>query len=324
MDYNREKIVGLVHRWGNSAAEAALDLLCSYFSIPEMEGVIPYRLESGCAVIFGDPICAPENVPKLSQAFHDYCAEQSKNIIYVVTTEKFAKWAVNNLCGAAVAFGEELTINPSKDDPTKGPGGRVLRQKIRRALREEVSVHEYVEVDPLLEKEIEGVAESWLEVRKGPQVYISHISFFRERLGKRWFYTKEGSKVTGVATLHRLESREGWLLNRIVLTKDAAVGSSEILVSAIIEKLEQEECNYLTFGAVPAQELCSIHGFRKISSFAIRTFFGIARKVFHLDGKRVFWQKFQPKGETSYVLFGKSKIKIKDVLGIIRALNMSF
>lgn len=322
--YKREKIVELVHKWGNSTVDAVLDPLSIHFTVPEIEGFIAYRLESRCAVIFGDPVCSPLNIDRLVTSFHTYCEEQDNSIIYVIVSDKFAKWAVDKLGSASVEFGQELTVNPFKDDPRKGSGGRQLRQKVRRAIREGVVVEEYKNSDPQMEQAMESVASSWLGSRKGPQVYISHMQLFKEKEGKRWFYAKLGNNIIGTALLNRLDSREGWVLNRIILSPDAVVGTSEFLVLTVIDYLAKESCGYLSFGAVPTEKLGRIRGFKRFSSCMIYSMFHVAKRMFHLDGKQVFWEKFQPRGEPSHVLFGKSRIKIGDIKALIYALNMSF
>lgn len=46
----------LMHKLGGSISEAVLDSHCDYFSTPEIEGFIGYRINHGCAIVLGDPI----------------------------------------------------------------------------------------------------------------------------------------------------------------------------------------------------------------------------------------------------------------------------
>lgn len=319
----REKIVKLVRKWGSSTSDAVLDLHCKHYTLDGIEGLVPYRLESNCAVVFGDPICSFEDMPTLVKSFHDHCKKNKNSIVYVIATKKFASWAINNVCSSMIEFGEELFLRPCKDDPKEGAEGALLRKKLRRAEREGVKVAEYTNNDPILEKKIEDMANSWLLGRRGPQVYISHVSLFKDRFGKRWFYAKKAEEIIGMALLNKIEGRGGWVLSQVIISPNASIGTSELLVSSAIDALAKEASFYISFGAVPAQKLGDIQGLRKFSSWLIKFVFKLSRKLFHFDGKKVFWQKFQPKGEPAYVLFGESNIKINDILGLIKAVNMS-
>jgi len=73
---------------------------------------------------------------------------------------------------------------------------------------------------------------------------------------------------------------------------------------------------------VPAKKLSHIHGLNKFSCSLIQLFFLAARRLFYLDGKKVFWKKFQPHNQKSYVLCSNKKIKIRDLWGLASAANM--
>src|SRR5262245_50974937 len=75
----RLQIVEFVRRWGGLATDALLDPQCQYFRTPEIDGFIGYRIECGCAVVFGDPVCAPDDTFQLARAFHKFCQTQCKN-----------------------------------------------------------------------------------------------------------------------------------------------------------------------------------------------------------------------------------------------------
>jgi lysylphosphatidylglycerol synthetase-like protein (DUF2156 family) len=323
LTYPREKTIKLLRLWGTSPADASLDSVCKHFIIPEIEGFVPYRVESGCAIVFGDPVCSLSDRAKLVSAFHQYCQEKKNSIVYLIASKQFSQWAIHNQCSSSIEFGEELFLNPQQDQGAVGSEGALLRKKIRKALREGVKIKEHDAYDFVFEKKIEETIKDWLDARKGPQVYIAHVRLFQDRFGRRWFYAMQKDQIVAVAILNRLEAKQGWLLSQIFLSPQAPVGASESIVDGIIKTLKNEHCSYLTFGAVPAQELKDIQGLNFFSSWLIRRVFSIARKLFHLDGKRVFWQKFQPKGEASYVLFSGLRIKIRDIIGIIRALNVS-
>lgn len=324
-DSRRNQIVALVRRWGGSASAAVLDPTTQIFTTPEVEGLIGYRLESSCAIAFGDPVCSQDNIPRLVQAFHSFCEKLDYNIIYITTTERFARWAISNVCKTLIESGEELTYNPHFDPRDhEGVRGSLVRRKVRHALHEGVSVEEYMPHDPKLESAIEEVGDIWLKSRHGPQVYISHHHLFTDRPGKRWFYAKHNNQIVGVAQLNQLQAHAGWLLNHVMHTPDAPHGTPELLVVTALETIRKEGCQYVTFGNVPTEKLGEILGQGSVAQVFTRLTFKVITKIFRLSGRKKFWEKFEPVSSRSYLVFSKPRIGLREIRGLMRALNVSF
>jgi hypothetical protein len=245
-------LAGEVIRWGSSVSAGALaDRRCRQFRLRGIEGLIAYRQGAGCAVVMGEPICSERDKPLMGDAFHVFCRARGLATVYVVTAPKFTQWAIGRGY-AAVAFGEELILDPMRD-PQRGAQGRELRKKINRARKAGVAVSEYVPsrcADADLERAIEAVATSWLDARRGPQIYIARPDLFAPpRSGKRWFYARAGERIVGAASLNRMDARAGWLIEHLVSTPDAPQGVSESLVVAALAALRRDGCRYATFGA---------------------------------------------------------------------------
>lgn len=318
------RLVEWVRRFGGSCSDAILDPLCRPFTLPDVEGLIGYRVEGSCAIIYGDPLCALEHVPRFVEAFADFCYEQKiKNRIYISASETFAKWAVQNGCAASVKFGCELILDPHDDPKAKtGVHASLVRRKVRHAQKEQVVVEEYRFKNPQLERQLEEVAEAWLQGRKGLQIHISHVHLFDCRVGKRWFYARQENRVIGVIVLNQLQSKKGWLINHLMPIPGAAHGTPELLLSTVLETLASEGCHYVTFGSVPASQLGEMVGLGGLSQQIARFSFKLINCFFHLDGKMKFWEKFDPVSVPSYLLFAHSPIGLRDIWALMHALNV--
>jgi len=313
----------MVHCWGCPLSEAVLDS-CSYFQTPELEGVIGYRLSNRYAVVLGDPICPPEKKMLLAEAFQKFCQEHQLSCIYFLVSEKFAKWAVGHHCKILLEVGEEIIFKP-QIDPTIGHRGSKLRNKIHHAQHQGLSVKEYLSSDPELEKKILDVGKKWVKARKGPQIYLGNLNFFENRLGKRWFYLQdEKQNILGMALLCRLDAHGGWLLKFLIIIPGAPRGSSELLMVSLLEVLRQEECRFLTYGIVPADYLGEISGLGKINALLAKMLFKIAKWVFRLSQKKLYWRQFQPHTESSYLLFSSSSIGIEELRALAVAIKMEY
>ena len=196
MSIEENSLISLVHRWGNASSETLIEPPPHIFRTPGINGVIGYRLQSNFAITFGDPICPAEETFQLATAFHKYCREKNLNIIYIIVSEKFASWAMQNQCRVMIEVGEELIFDPQQD-LTKGGSHQKLRNYLHHASHCGLRVHEYLIHDEHLEQSIEQLGKEWLKGRRGPQIYLSTLEFFKDRTDKRWFYIQRMRKLWG-------------------------------------------------------------------------------------------------------------------------------
>ena len=319
----RRQIENWVHRWGNSSSEAVLESGCLFFNVPNIEGLIGYRLASGYAVVFGDPICTLKDKPLLAKAFHSFCKEKNLNIIYLIATEPFAKWAIQNGCNVLIEAGEELIFDP-QIDPTKGSQASKLRNYIHHAQNEGVTFHEYIARDVALENAMEQVGKEWLKTRRGPQIYLGDLVFFGDRQERRWFYIKNGDHVVAMALLSKLKAYQGWLLKFFLTAPNSPRGTSELLMKSIMDTLREENCHYVTLGMIPAERLGEIIGLDRFSTWFARFAFEISKKIFRLNNRKAYWLKFHPKSARSYILFSKPSVGLRELLAVMKALKSNF
>lgn len=320
---NRALIEKCLVRWGDFPAETLRDPSYQFFHVPHVDGVIGFKEELGCAASFGDPICSKKDAPVLAQAFHDYCSNKGLNVTYLISSEEFSKWAINHLCKVMIEVGQELTFDP-QCDPLEGPRNK-LRNKVNHAYHIGLSVVEYTGNDPEMEKAIQAVATQWLNSRSGPQIYLADVNFFEDRKNRRWFYIKdEPGKIFGVAMLTRLQRREGWYLKFLITVPEAARGTSECLMVAVLEALRKENCRLLTYGMVPSESLGELVGIGKCSTWLVKQVFKWAKRIFSLENRKAYWGQFLPKPEPSYILFEKPRLGLKEVRVVLRSLKVDF
>jgi len=316
--FPREIVPLEVQRYGNSVSIALLDPGCQIFTTPSTEGILGYYKVANSAVVIGDPPCPTTDLPVMIESFRG----NAKNIVYATVSKQFSDWAMGKVACSLIQIGDELTVNP-QNDPSEGPKARKLRNKLSAATRAGVVVKEYVTNDPSLEKKMEAVASSWVTNRKGPQVFLANVDIFDARQGKRWFYAEQEGHIIGVLLLNELKARQGWLFNLLLVTPDAPVGTTEKLVMTGLETLRKENCQFVSFGVVPSLTLGEIRGLGPIKTWLAKSAFKAVRFFFSLDGRRDYWEKFQPNYEPSYVLFSRSNMGISELLAILRAYNVS-
>ncbi len=317
-----QSVAECVYRWGNSASIALLDPACKVFSAESIDGVIGYRMASKYVVVIGDPVCPHDSLEGLMREFHTFCSAQDKNVIYIATSEQFMKWSMNRYCSSAIECGVEVILNPTID-PThkKGKKASLLRNKYNQSIRDGIQVKEYCDYDEQLEEAMQEVRDSWLQNRKGPQIYYLQVNVFADRIHKRWFYAEHNGRVIGVLMLNRIDAFHGWVLNISMVIPEAPTVTSEFLMLSALTVLRAEGCAFFSIGTVPRAQLGQMQGLGFFSQWFARNVFKVAKKFFRLEDRQRYWKKFHPEMQSTYVLLSKSRIKISEVMGIMRALN---
>ncbi len=318
---DKDLIQQWVHCYGCSVSEAVLDAEFNYFVVPHIQGFIGYRIKLGYAVVIGDPICEQSKMEELAIAFQQFCDKEQLKVIYMIASKSFAKWAVDNSGGALIEVGDELILNPQIDNK-EGPKAYKLRNKINHAIKEGIEVHEYLDRDEKIEQSINQTAEQWLTKRHGPQIYLGPIDFFGNRISKRWFYATQGNTIVGAALLSRLDQRNGYLLKHLIAIPNASRGTSEFIVSSLLETLKKEHCDFVTYGIIPPTHLGETLGLGKLSKYMLKIIFQVFKWTFQLEQRKQYWQQFHPTTEPLYLVFTNPSPVITNLRAAMQALNI--
>lgn len=320
---NRLSIVQEVRLCGGSTSDAVLDPRNEIFMRPHLDGLIGYRLEKNCAIVFGDPVCPSSAREVLVDAFHQYCKAHHWKILYLIASQEFKQWALERqICKGSIEFGQEIFLrDPYDPRENVGEHASLVRRKTKQAIREGIVVKEYHPTHNQLEKEMKEMGMAWLKGRHQPQIYISHVRLFEDREGKRWFYAQQGEKILALAVLNKIEKEEGWFLNRLMALPQAPHGTTEWMIVSILSLLSQERCPFVSFGSIPSSGLREIRGLSPFSSWMARLIFHAAKGIFKFDRHQTFWEKFNVQKRPSYLLIEDSHLGIQETWGLMKALN---
>ena len=321
MDEINEKEKELFIRYGTAASEAMFDFPCNFFQIPDCTGIMAYRIEFNCAVVFGGPICPPHETSKLIEAFHSFCHESNFNIIYVIVSEKFAKWAKENYdYNILIEVCEEFIFDPEFDPCL---ASNRLRHRVEKALKHGLTVHEYIPFDADIENSLKQVGIKWQQAIKGSQIYLGHLNFFENYAGKRWFYVKDGEQITSMIMLSRVEACEGWLLKFLITSPGAFHDTSEFLMTSVLKILRKENCHFLTKGMVPANSLGEVSGLGSFSTGVARGIYKIINWIFKFKKRKEYWLRYNPKVAPAYLLLCRPHIGLNEIRALMKIFRTS-
>ena len=93
-------------------------------------------------------------------------------------------------------------------------------------------------------------------------------------------------------------------------------------MTSILEALRNKGCHFLTYGMIPASQLGEIIGINKFTAWIARCTFKIIKWIFKLNQRKLYWKKFHPKTEPSYLLFSKSHLGWQEIRSILNALKI--
>jgi len=316
--------VDLVRQYGGPVSHAALDPSRSTFRTPAVDGLISFFLVCRCAVVLGDPICAPADKARLADAFADYCASKGWSILYIAATASLHAYACERGYGS-MEFAEQLMADP-RNDPEEGAQARHLRQHLNHTRRMGVRVSEYRgEPDAQVEAQTQAVYDAWLDDRHGPQMYLGRPRLFDDRVGRRWFLAEQAGKVVGFLSLLRAGGSESQsLINIVFSSPNAPLHTNELMVLTALRALREEGVDSVCLGVGPLAQLGRIQGFGAIAEMLSRTFYRLATNIMHQHGKTVFWEKFGvTQREPLYLLFQSPRISPSELYALFRAFNFS-
>lgn len=313
--------VDLVRQYGGPVSHAALDPLRSTFRTPGIEGLISFLLVRRCAVVFGDPICATEDKPRLTDAFASYCAGKGWSILFVAVTADLQVYA-RDRGYASMEFASLLMTDP-QNDPEAGPQGRHLRQHLNHTRRTGVTVREH---QGEMEAQTQAACDAWLDDRHGPQMYLGRPRLFDDKVGRRWFLGERAGKVVGFLSMLRVGGLESqYLINIVLSAPNAPLHTNELMVVTALRALREEGVGSVCLGVGPLEALGRIEGYGAIVEFLSRRLYRLAAtKLMHQHGKTVFWEKFGiTQREPLFLLFQSSHLRPTELYALLRAFNFS-
>jgi lysylphosphatidylglycerol synthetase-like protein (DUF2156 family) len=311
------RLADVVRKFGNPVSALLLTSPYSYFQVPNIEGIIGYERVNNCAVVIGEPICSGQDLAALTHAFHDYCQKNSWKIVYLLASGSYADWALQNGCRSLIQVGEELRV-----DPASFHQKQKLRWKVNQSLRNGVVIKEYTNSDQAMEFEMKETIKLWLKTKNGPQIYLGSMDFLENLADKRIFYAIQEGKIVGLAILSKIDKFHGWVLAMFFGVQHAPIGITEHLLSTIMDTLANEDCHFLCLGVVSGNKLSQMVGMNFFSRCMAHFIFNTSRWLFHLDARKIYFNKYQPTSYPTYILCSE-KLGLSELMGLRKALNVS-
>ena len=286
-----------------------------------LDGGVPYAVEHGTALAWGDPLCAPEDVPALLREFTEAMRERRLRVCMVPVQEDVAATAMEN-GHAVLKIGEEPVFDLASWRRPRGDPGKRLRWACNHARRAGVVVEEYrpggSAADGGVDREIGEVRAAW-EASLGRRPVRSFMQAAPLELAehKRIFLARQGGTLVAVLACSPVHGRDGWYLEDLVRRPAAATGATELLIVASLERLAADGSKFATLGIAPLRGSDRQMDRRaRWLSGALRLAFERFDARYHFVSLSRFKAKFRPNGwEGRYATF----LPRRPSVGLVRA-----
>ncbi|MEY3879969.1 MAG: hypothetical protein RIQ94_764 [Pseudomonadota bacterium] len=319
--------VELVRRYGGPISHAALDPNNLIFHSDDVvNGLITFRVIGRCAVVFGDPICAPENSTTLADAFSIYCDAKGWSIVYSAVSSVMQLYAKEHDY-TSIEFAELMMTNPQQD-PEMGHPGHHLRQHLNLTRRAGVTVREYFGLtmpDILLEEQLEAVSKNWLATRQGVQLYLGRPRLFDDKYGRRWFVAEQAGSVIGMLSMLNINCLGSHnLINLLLSSSSAPLYTRELMIASALRIIRNEGSQLICLSVGPLPALKAITCRNTLSRLLSSTIYRLVAKIMNFRGRALFWKKFNViRTEPMYLVFNSSRIGLRQINALFWAFNLS-
>jgi phosphatidylglycerol lysyltransferase len=252
----RALVRDLLRRHGTNPASflAVYDGPWRYHLGREVEGVVAWIERGRSAVVWGDPVCAPDDIPALVREFTAEMHHARRRVCWLALQEHSAR-AVMAGGGAALKIGEEPVFDLATWTPPRGDPGKKLRWCLNHARRAGLVVEDYRPADgrdPSVEAEIVATRTAW-EAGLGRRAVRSFLRAapLDEIEHKRVFVARRDGRVEAVLACAPVEARGGWFLEDLMRVPGAVNGATELLVVEALRMLAADGARFASLGIAP-------------------------------------------------------------------------
>ena len=256
-NHDREKVRGLLARFGaNPISYVDMENDKRYFFGTGVEGVIAYIVTSHVAVCSGDPLCATGDTALLVSEFMAYCHRNDLAVCFCQVMPETLDY-FRSLGFGTAKYGEEAMFRLESYSIRGGKAAKV-RQNIHHAQRGGVTVFEYKPLesrDREIEREIEGVSQDWLRIKKSGELSFMLGSVSLEKPGdRRYFAARDGSgRICAFVVF--VPFCGGYYADVTRRKHDAPLGVMETIIIQAFETMRDEGFRWGSLGLAPLSNL---------------------------------------------------------------------
>jgi lysylphosphatidylglycerol synthetase-like protein (DUF2156 family) len=193
----------MIASYGDSTNTSWIDPRYTVWRHDKTGAAIGYVLaEHRYVVIWGQPLCNPEDLARVIHAFLQHCDKEKLKPIWCCVDQRTEEFLTKHYRWRGLSCIAEARVDPSH---AEGSEDSNVKKKIQQAKNAGVQI---VAVDgempDQMKAEIEKHIEEWSNNRKGTQMHITDVRPWDDPQHRRYFYAKTDEKVSSHTSLSRL------------------------------------------------------------------------------------------------------------------------
>ncbi|KAL4987886.1 hypothetical protein BDW68DRAFT_197106 [Aspergillus falconensis] len=312
----------------------------SYFIFINEQGSggLCFKVLDKVAVVLGDPMCHPMQIPALMAEFKLYRRRKRWRMSVLGAGKGLVEYFANKRKRGStiLQFGHNRVLNPLTNEVIHETSGKRILTQNRQLLnpgKGGISLDIYTPsvhgTNYQLEWELSAIYHDWCVVRNAtdkPQAFITEYDPFLMPTLMTYIYARDqDSTVVGFAALRWVGMKGGYHVDPCIAVPAARKGITDLLLFASMAYLRQQGITYLSVGYEPSESLADISGLAgPLAPLTDRLY----QFTFHrlpISGKRAYFDKFRPDGEQSepvYLIFPSNVPRPRDAVAVAHAANI--
>ena len=185
-------MVQLIAKYGDATNTSWVDPAWTVWRDAATGAAVGYIPSGRFAVVFGNPLCEPSQIPRVVSAFLSFLRSDGIDLkpIWCCISQETERYLAEELGWSAIIAVAEERLNPIEVDPAAND--KTVRRKIHRAEREGVKVHEVEgEPDEETRRQIDERCKEWSANRKGTQIHLTGVRPFDDVAHRKYFYATD-------------------------------------------------------------------------------------------------------------------------------------
>ena len=277
----------------------------------EHDAVVGYVTCYGYRVVAGSPVCPPESLAAVVEAFEDETHRLGLWTCYFAAEDRLARLLARRGPFDRILLGAQPVWRPSSW-PAILAGKASLRAQLNRARNKGVTATHWPTEKAMGHPDLERCLEEWLATRGLPPL---HFLIEPETLGRlhdrKVFVAEKAGRAVGFLVASPVPKRNGWLVEQDIRGARAPNGTTELLLSAAIEEMRRESAEYVTLGLSPLSRRAGILAPRQ--AWWLRFLLGWMRahgqRFYNFDGLDAYKAKFLPEAwEPIYAITSERRV----------------
>lgn len=284
-------------------------------------GYVPAKHNYG--IIWGSPLCAPEDMEQVLHGWLEHCDEIKLKPIWCCATEHVAEILNKRYRWKALSCVAESRVDPNK---YMGSDESNIAKKIQQAKKAGLKVT-ILDKEPSqeLKEELDKRIEEWSNKREGTQMHISDVSgaaLVKDAKHKRFFIARDkDGKLDGVVVLARLSPEHGEQIKWSLQFPGAVSGTSEYLLSETMKAASSSGTHTLTFGASAASKIIPLSHESGLSLKVLSKAYESIVNSGNLLNKSDYRKKFNLKEEPLYICYPKHGLGTRGISAVMETVS---